>query len=145
MTLWLSICYLNWNIWPVKSSSLDHLFQNANSMFLCKAKCLNQGLPQGSVISSLYNMCINYGPLPPPKARGVYLALFDEDTCMYATYLKEWFEDRTIFVFSGIYVCPVLRPFNIRGCIATDRCWFLCCVVIYSLVLTVDVCPSFGW
>jgi hypothetical protein len=43
---------------------------------------LRAGVPQGSVLSpTLYNMYINGAPQTP----GVYLALFADDTCLYAT------------------------------------------------------------
>jgi hypothetical protein len=43
-------------------------------------------VPQGSVVSpTLYNIYVNY----PPQSQGVHLALFADDTCLYATDLKE--------------------------------------------------------
>jgi hypothetical protein len=47
---------------------------------------LQRGVPQGSVLSStLYSMYINYTPQTP----AVYLALFADDICVYATNRKE--------------------------------------------------------
>jgi hypothetical protein len=44
------------------------------------------GVAQGSILSlTLYSMYINY----TPQTSGVYLALFADDTCMYATDRKD--------------------------------------------------------
>jgi hypothetical protein len=46
-------------------------------------------VPQGSVLSpTLFNMYINDAP---PQTHGVLLALFADDTCLYATDRKEGF------------------------------------------------------
>jgi hypothetical protein len=46
------------------------------------------GVPQGSVLSpTLNNLYIN----DAPQTYGVYLALFADDTCLYATDRKEGF------------------------------------------------------
>jgi retron-type reverse transcriptase len=43
-------------------------------------------VPQGSILSpTLFNMYVN----DTPQAIGVHLALFDDDTCLYATERKE--------------------------------------------------------
>jgi hypothetical protein len=45
-------------------------------------RVMQAGVPQGSVLSlTLYSMYIN----DAPQTHGVYLALFAEDTCLYAT------------------------------------------------------------
>jgi hypothetical protein len=45
-------------------------------------------VPQGSVLSpTLYNAYVN----DPPQTPGVHLALFADDTCVYATDRKEGF------------------------------------------------------
>jgi hypothetical protein len=47
---------------------------------------MQAGVPQGSVLSpTLYNLYIN----DAPQAQGVYLALFADDICLYATDRKE--------------------------------------------------------
>jgi hypothetical protein len=47
---------------------------------------MQAGVPQGSVLSpTLYNLYIN----ETPQAPGVYVALFADDTCLYATDRKE--------------------------------------------------------
>jgi hypothetical protein len=47
---------------------------------------MKAGVPQGSVLSpTLFNMYIN----DMPQAIGVHLALFTDDTCLYATEHKE--------------------------------------------------------
>jgi hypothetical protein len=49
---------------------------------------MTAGVPQGSVFSpTLYNIYVN----DPPQTPGVYLALFEDDTCLYATDRKEGF------------------------------------------------------
>jgi hypothetical protein len=49
---------------------------------------MRAGVPQGSVLSpTLSTMFINDAPQPP----GVYLALFADDTCLYATDQREGF------------------------------------------------------
>jgi hypothetical protein len=49
---------------------------------------MRAGVPQGSVLSpTLYSMYINDAPQTP----GVYLALFADDTCLYATGREEGF------------------------------------------------------
>jgi hypothetical protein len=47
---------------------------------------MQAGVPQGWVLSpTLFNICINVAP----QIHGVHLALFGDDTCLYATYRKE--------------------------------------------------------
>jgi hypothetical protein len=47
---------------------------------------IQAGVPQGSVLSPpLYSLFIN----DTPRTRGVYLGLFADDTCIYATDRKE--------------------------------------------------------
>jgi hypothetical protein len=54
---------------------------------------MQAGVPQGSVLSpTLYNMYINDAPQPPE----VYLALFADDTCLYATDGKKSFVVRKL-------------------------------------------------
>jgi hypothetical protein len=49
---------------------------------------MQAGVPQGSVLSpTLFNMSIN----DAPKTSGVHLAVFADDTCVYATDGKEDF------------------------------------------------------
>jgi hypothetical protein len=49
-------------------------------------KIMKAGVPQGSVLPpTLFNMHIN----DMPQAIGVHLALFADDTCLYATERKE--------------------------------------------------------
>jgi hypothetical protein len=49
---------------------------------------MQAGVPQGSVLSpTLFNMYINGAP----QTRDVHLALFADDTCLYATDRKEGF------------------------------------------------------
>jgi hypothetical protein len=49
-------------------------------------RCMQAGVPQGSVLSpTLYNLYIN----DTPQTTGVNLALFADDTCLYATERKE--------------------------------------------------------
>jgi hypothetical protein len=50
------------------------------------AREMQAGVPQGSVLSpTLYNIYINDTPQTP----GIHLALFADDTCLYATERKE--------------------------------------------------------
>jgi hypothetical protein len=54
---------------------------------------LYAGVPQGSVLSpTLYNLYIN----DTPQTSGVNLALFADDTCLYATDRKEGYVLRKI-------------------------------------------------
>jgi hypothetical protein len=47
---------------------------------------IEAGVPQGSALSpTLYSLCIN----DTPQTFGVYLGLFADDTCIYATDRKE--------------------------------------------------------
>jgi hypothetical protein len=49
---------------------------------------MQAGVPQGSVLSpTLYNIYVN----DPPQTQGVHLALFADNTCLYATDRKEGF------------------------------------------------------
>jgi hypothetical protein len=49
-------------------------------------RCMKAGMPQGSVLSpTLYILYIN----DTPQTIGVNLALFADDTCLYATECKE--------------------------------------------------------
>jgi hypothetical protein len=49
---------------------------------------MQAGVPQGLVLSpTLYNIFVN----DPSQTPGVYLALFADDTCLYATDRKEGF------------------------------------------------------
>jgi hypothetical protein len=51
-------------------------------------RVMHPGVPQGSVLSpTLFNMYIN----DAPQTRGVYLALFADDTCLYAADRKDGF------------------------------------------------------
>jgi hypothetical protein len=54
---------------------------------------IQAGVPQGSVLSpTLYNMYIN----DAPQTHGVYLALFSDETCLYAMDRKEGFVVRKL-------------------------------------------------
>jgi hypothetical protein len=54
---------------------------------------MRAGVPQDYVLSpTLYNMYINDAPQTP----GVYLALFADDTCLYAKDQKEGFVARKL-------------------------------------------------
>jgi retron-type reverse transcriptase len=56
---------------------------------------MRAGVPQGSVLfPTLHNMYIN--DAPPPQTTGVYVALFTDDTCLYATDRKEGFVVRKL-------------------------------------------------
>jgi hypothetical protein len=56
-------------------------------------RCMQAGVPQGSVLSPiLYNLYIN----DTPQASNVNLALFADDTCLYATDRKEGYVLRKI-------------------------------------------------
>jgi hypothetical protein len=54
---------------------------------------IKAGVPQGSVLSlKLYSIYINN----TPKTRSVYLGLFADDTCIYATDSKEGYVPRKL-------------------------------------------------
>jgi hypothetical protein len=56
-------------------------------------RCMKAGVPQGSVLSPTpYNLYIN----DTPQTSGVNIALFADDTCLYATDHKEGFVLRKI-------------------------------------------------
>jgi hypothetical protein len=65
---------------------ISSFFLGENSESRLKVKCLRQaGMPQGSVLSpTLYSIYKLYAQTP-----GVYLGLFADDTCIYATDRKE--------------------------------------------------------
>jgi hypothetical protein len=71
---------------------------------------MQAGVPQGSVLSSiLYNLYINDTPQTP----GVNLALFADDTCIYATDLKEGYVLRKIQ--RGLdYIAAWCKHWNIK-------------------------------
>jgi hypothetical protein len=51
-------------------------------------RVMQEGVPQGLVLSpTLFNVYIN----DAPQTRGVHIAHFADDTCLYATYRKEGF------------------------------------------------------
>jgi hypothetical protein len=57
------------------------------------AREMQAGVSQGSVLSpTLYNIYINDTPQKP----GVHLALFSDDTCLYASECKEGYVLRTL-------------------------------------------------
>jgi hypothetical protein len=60
---------------------------------MSKPRCMKAGVPQGSVLSpTLYNLYIN----DTPQTIGVNLALFADDTCLYATERKEVYVSRKV-------------------------------------------------
>jgi hypothetical protein len=66
-------------------------------------------VPQGSVLSpTLFNMYIN-----TPQAIGVHLALFADDTCLYATGRKEGYvlkKNFSVGSTQAIYFSHRIRP-----------------------------------
>jgi hypothetical protein len=57
---------------------------------MSKQRYMQVGVPQGSILSpTLYNLYINDIP-------GVHLALFADDTCLYATEHKEGYVFRKV-------------------------------------------------
>jgi hypothetical protein len=91
---------------------------------------MQAGVPQDSVLTpTLPNMCIN----DAPQTHGVHMALFADDTCLYATDRKEGF---------------VVRKLQ-RG-LSSIESWFERCNIkinegktqgIYSLAVVGRLCP----
>jgi hypothetical protein len=69
---------------------------------------MQAGVPQGSVLSpTLFNLYIN----DAPQTHGVHLALFADDTCLYAT-------DRKV----GFVVRKLQRGLSsMETCVSVDR------------------------
>jgi hypothetical protein len=91
-TLACCMNYQNWNFRPISSSLLVLFLHNANSVFWQKAKCLRQGKCQQGChkVLSCPLHCTIY-IYDAPQTSGVYLALFADDTCLFATNGKEGF------------------------------------------------------
>jgi retron-type reverse transcriptase len=77
----------------IGSSLLQRKFSVSVEGEMSTLREMQAGVPQGSVLSTtLYNMYIN----DAPQTHSVYLSLFADDTCLYATNLKEGFIVRKI-------------------------------------------------
>jgi hypothetical protein len=70
----------------ISSFLLQRKFRVSAEGEMSTPRCMQAGVPQGSVLSpTLYNLYIN----DTPQTIGVNLALFADDTCLYATECKE--------------------------------------------------------
>jgi len=86
---------LNFSVNTVKFNSFlsDRKFKVSVEGELSSPTEIQAGVPQGSVLSPiLYNLYINDAPQTP----GTYLALFADDTCIYATDRKAGFVTRKL-------------------------------------------------